>query len=153
MPDFTKRVAKGIAGDLQPGEQVLKALSAQPPGSLTRGINESGDTFRGMYRGGKDKRAHGEQAIGMSASIPPRNVFLTLTDRRLLVHTMTKLGSAEELAAEFDFERIHGFELDRGRFGSGTLDLVFTDETGVDFLIVQRQRPEEFMAAWETVRR
>ncbi len=152
MPDFTKRVAKAIAGELHPGEAIVKALSAQPPGSLTRGINETGDTYRGMYRGRKEKQRHEAEAAGMAARIPPRNVFLTLTERRLLIHTMSKLGSPEELVADVPFDQIGRVDFEAKRFGSGSLDLVFIDDTGIDILIVQRQRPEEFVAAWEHLR-
>ena len=153
MPDFTKRVAKAIAGELQPGESVIRTLSAQPPGSMTRGINETGDTYRGMYRGRKEKKRHEEEAAGLAARIPPRNVFLTLTDRRVLVHTMRGLGSPDELVADLGFDQVRSIDFDAKRFGAGTIDVTFADETGVDFLLVSRQRPEEFIEAWERLRR
>ena len=153
MPDFTKRVRKGIAGYLHPGEEVIKALSAQPPGSLTRGINETGDTARGFYRGQKEKKRHAAEASGLAGSIPPQNVFLALTGLRLLIFTMSKLGSPDDLVADIAFPQIDRVGFTKGRFGSGTIDVAFEDGTGIDFLIVSRQRPEEFITAWEQVRR
>jgi len=152
MPDFTKRVAKAIGGELQPGESIVKALSAQPPGSIARGMNETGDVARGLSRGRKGKQEHSEGALGIAARIPPRNVFLTLTDRRLLVHTMRGMGSPDELVADLSFDQVGSIEFDAKRFGAGTIDVTFADETGVDFLIVSRQRPEEFIEAWKRLR-
>jgi len=153
MPDFTKRVRKGIASDLEPGEAVLKALSGQPPGSLTRGMNEKFNVGYGILKGRREKRRHEATEVGLAARIPPRNVYLTLTDRRLLVHTHSKLGVPEDLVAGFSLDQIASIDLDSGRFGSGNIVVAFEDESSVDLLIVSRQRPVEFIDAWGEVRR
>jgi hypothetical protein len=149
VPDFTRRVARRAAGDLQPGEAVLRAVVAQPPGSLTRGINEpGGNLVSGLRQGRRDKREHGAEAAGLAAAVPPRNVYLTLTDRRLLVHTMSVLGSPKALAAALPLDRLARLTLDQQR-NSGILLVRFADGTSVDFLVVKSQHPEEFLATWD----
>ncbi len=149
MPDFTKRVAKAAAASLAPGESIHKSLAGQPPGSLTRGMNERFNVEYGIIRGRKEKARHAEEAVGLGAAIPPRNVYLTLTDRRMLVHTMSKVGKVEDLVAEYDYRQITDVRFEKTRLDGGVLELTFRDETGVDFLITQRQKPEVFVAVWE----
>jgi hypothetical protein len=147
MPNFTKRVARRAAGDLEAGETVLRAVVGQPPGSLTRGINEpGGNLVSGLREGRRSRRAGG--TAGLAAAVPPQNVYLTLTDRRLLVHTMTVLGSPKGLAAAFALDRVARVTLESGR-NRGNLLVAFTDGTSVDFLVVPSQHPKEFLAVWE----
>jgi hypothetical protein len=150
MPDYTKRILKG-AVDFEPGEQVLKTLAAQPPGSLTRGMNETLNVGYGYRKGRKQKALHAEGATGLAGSVPPQNVYLTLTDRRLVLHTMSKLGKPEDLAAQFRFDQIAAVRFEKRRLEGGTLEVAFADETSVDFLITQRQKPEDFVTAWDRV--
>jgi hypothetical protein len=151
MPDYTKRVLKGAGSDLEPDEQVLKSLAGQPPGSLTRGMNETLNIGYGFREGRKQKALHAEGAVGLAASIPPQNVYVTLTDRRLLVHTMSRLGKPEDLAADFRLDQVKAIRFEKKRLEGGSLQVMFSDETGVDLLIVQRQKPEEFLEAWYQV--
>jgi hypothetical protein len=149
VPDFTKRVVKRAAGDLEPGEAVLRSVVAQPPGSLTRGINEpGGNVVSGFRDGRRAKQEHAGGTTGLAAAVPPQNVYLTLTDRRLLVHTMSSMGSPRHLAAAFTLDRLARLTLEPRR-GGGILLVAFVDGTSVDFLVVQSQHPEEFLAVWE----
>jgi hypothetical protein len=149
MPNFTKRVARRAAGDLAAGETVLRAVVGQPPGSLTRGINEPrGNLVSGLREGRRSKRERAGGSAGLAAAVPPQNVYLTLTDRRLLVHTMTVLGSPKGLAAAFALDRVARVTLESRR-NRGNLLVAFTDGTSVDFLVVPSQHPEEFLAVWE----
>lgn len=148
MPDFTKRVARRAAGILEAGETVLRSVVAQPPGSLTRGINEpGGSVVSGVREGRRGKREHAGEAGGLAGTIPPQNVYLTLTDRRMLVHTMSWVGSPADLVATLDLGRIARMTLEPGRSG-GTLTVAFADGTSIDFLVVNSQHPREFLAVW-----
>jgi hypothetical protein len=149
MPDFTKRVVKGASSDLGPGEQVIRAVVAQPPGSITRGITETGSTAFGYRRGRKQKARHEAEVTGLAAQIPPQNVYLTLTDRRVLIHVMTKMGNPEQLVAQYRFDQIASIRCDPKRFKAGSLEVTFADETAVDLLVVQRQDPVSFVAEWD----
>lgn len=151
MPDFTKRVVKGAGADFEPGERVLKSLAGQPPGSLTRGMNETLNVGYGLREGRKQKAQHAEEGVGLAARVPPRNVYVTLTDRRLLFHVMSKLGKPEDLVAEFRFEQVAEIRFEKRRMEGGSLQVTFDDDTGVDLLIVQRQKPADFVDAWHQV--
>lgn len=153
MPDYTKRVLKGVGSDLEPGEQVLKSLAGQPPGSLTRGMNEKLNVAYGLREGRKQKTLHAEETVGLAAKVPPQNVYVTLTDRRLLVHTMSTLGKPEDLAAAYRFDQIKTMHFEKKRLEGGSLQMLFADDTSVDLLIVQRQKPEVFLGAWDRVNR
>jgi hypothetical protein len=148
VPDFTRRVAKRITGDLHPGEQVVRSLVVHPPGSMTRGITEAGDAVRGIHRAHKERARHDEEAAGMAARIPARGIFLTVTDVRLLVHGLSKVGTVGEVITEFRFGDVARMSFDAGRFGSGALDVEFADGSAVDFFVAQRQRPQEFVDAF-----
>lgn len=108
-----------IGPSLEEGESILKTLAAQPPGSISRGINETMSTGYGLVKGRREKKAHHAEAIGLAAAIPPQNVYLTLTDRRVLVHTHSKLGVPQKQVAQFTFDQLSSIRFDPGRFGSG----------------------------------
>lgn len=64
---------------------------------------------------------------------------------------MSKLGKPEELAAQFRFDQVKTIQFKKKRLKGGSLQVTFSDETGLDLLIVQRQKPEEFMEAWDQI--
>ena len=159
MPDLTGRVRKHGSGDLQSDETILKSLVGQPPGSKARALN----TVRlapGMIlpRGLSDIGADQVLALNkqienaVANRIPKQNVYITLTDLRMLVHTTTKLGKPKDLVASYSFEEISGVRLDNPKIGDGQVFVQYFDDSITNLLMVTRQNPEEFVDAWNQVR-
>jgi hypothetical protein len=64
---------------------------------------------------------------------------------------MSRLGKPEDLAADFRLDQVKTIRFEKKRLEGRSLQVMFSDETGVDLLIVQRQKPEEFLEAWYQV--
>ncbi len=84
MPDFTKKIMKNCADDLQAGEEFLQATVGQPTGTFSR---QAIGGVVGVLAAKKiaSMRDDGAGESGMAASVPKdKQLLIGLTDRRIL---------------------------------------------------------------------
>lgn len=151
MPDFSKRVQKKADEFLESGEEFIVAVVAQPPGSISRGVNDSGyrtdvATARGMAGAMRTKLERGDDDL--AARVPRSNGYLTLTSRRLLWLRQTRLGMATgEVLAAYTLDEVAGASWSRGTgVGNRALRLTFGDESEASVLIHKSQKPERLQS-------
>ena len=159
MPDLTRRVRKHRASDLRSGENVLRSLFGQPPGSKTRTLNSyAGEAIGASGRRigdpldltGKQVAAWNAQFDNpLSSRIPTRNVYITLTDQRLLVHTATVLGKPKKLVAEFALEELKNVRIEKGT--DPEVFVTYVDDSVTSLVMLSNQKPDEFAEAWHAL--
>ncbi|NND76170.1 MAG: hypothetical protein HKN44_14295 [Ilumatobacter sp.] len=158
MPDLTGRVRKHRGNDLEPDETIVKSLVGQPPGSKARRLN----TVRlgvgtilptGLSDIGADQILVWNAAIEnpLADRVPRRNVYITLTSQRMLVHTTTALGKPKELACSYAHDEIAGVRVDNPKIGDGEVFVQYADDSITNLLMVTNQKPDEFVDAWHVI--
>jgi len=100
------KLVRGVANDLEPGEEVLAAVQAIPDGEAEAGIlGAAGGVSLGAVgllfgsklgaSAGEDRRTSNEAAgVGSSKG---RQVAVVLTDRRIIVYTVGAFGKVKNL--------------------------------------------------------
>lgn len=95
MANWTKKLTKAAAADLEPGEEVRSALFLQPAGTTTRlvarglaGVVGAAIASRSGGGGGSDLVTD----AGIAASLPDQPVVVGLTGRRVLVFGHSSLS-------------------------------------------------------------
>ena len=161
MPDLTSRVRKHRAADLRNGENILRSLVGQPPGSKARAFNTAaGEAIGASGRPvgnpldltGKQVSAWNAQIDDpLSGRIPTRNVYITLTDQRLIVHTATVLGKPKKLVAEFALEELKDVRIEEGR--DTEVFVTYVDDSVTSLVMLSNQKPDEFAEAWQGLAR
>jgi hypothetical protein len=154
MPrDYTPSVAREVSPLLEPGEIVLKAVMGNPEGSLLGELNKGRASMRAAVEAMKAVR-EAEHATGLASTIPRRNAYVTITDRRLVFLGSTRLGRVDELLAGFGFGEIRDISAQRTGFTrrSSLLTVEFRDRTSVTYLIIQNQDSEGLIEAFRTAR-
>ncbi len=140
MPDFTKRVRKGL--ELPVGEKVVQAAVAQPAGSISRGFAEQRTSLGAVASAVQDKLAGDDDGAAMSGRVPARNGYLVATDRRLLWAGQRRTGSVGDIEAEFAYGEIVSATLgDGGGMSNKLLTIAFLDGSAVEVAVAKGQKP------------
>jgi hypothetical protein len=161
VPDLTSRVRKHRASDLRSGENILRSLVGQPLGSKARALNTvAGEAIGASGRPignpldltGKQVAAWNAQLDNpLSGRIPTRNVYITLTDQRLLAHTATVLGKPKALVAEFALEELKDVRIEDGT--NPEVFVTYVDDSVTSLVMLPNQKPDEFAEAWHGLAR
>ena len=116
MPDFTRKIMKNCADDLQAGEELLQATVGQPTGTFSR---QAIGGVVGVLAAKKiaSMRDDGAGESGMAASVPKdKQLLIGLTDRRILFFEVGAMsGNAKELAAAVELSDVHGMSVESAR--------------------------------------
>jgi|GEM_PF-3325201 len=155
MPNLTGRVVKNRSADLREGEEIVRSLVGQPPGSKARKLNHIAEvavTISSKDISGGQVLAWNEKIDNPLADrVPKQNVYLTITTQRLLVHTASGLGKPKDLAAEFELDDVANVRLDPTSRGKEAF-VHYSDESITNIAMVSPQKPDEFVAAFEQVK-
>ncbi len=150
MIDFTKKIHKHCADDLEPGEEVLASTFGQPPGAIRRQVAfgaiggavgaVAGDALANKRIKDSDQR-DGE---GITMDIPKGKAVLGLTSQRLLVFGHSAMsGRPKGLNAAIPLDQIQSINVDQGKM-AGKMLITFADGSSVDFDIVKTAGPRPF---------
>lgn len=148
MVDFSKKVKAHRSDVLHPGEEVVAAINALPPGSTKRAIGFGiGGAVGGVIAaaGQRGKEGDGDGEGGAAARIPAgKNVVLAVTPLRFLVfeHKMVS-GNPGELFAEFPLRDV-SVEAEKRKL-THLVTLGFSDGTSVAFEMPRAAKPERFL--------
>lgn len=157
--DFTKKVAKHCASDLQDGEQLQAAIFAQPAGMISRQIawGAVGGVV-GMAAGealAKKRRAENPEADdrrGLAADIPVGKAVLAVTDRRFLVFGHSALsGNPKELKHALPIERVAEMVPNPKKLTVGLL-IRFDDDSVLDVDAPKTSNPQALVDAFAALR-
>ena len=134
MPDFTKKIMKNCADDLQAGEELLQATVGQPTGTFSR-------------------QAIGAGESGMAASVPKdKQLLIGLTDRRILFFEVGAMsGNAKELAAAVELRDVHGMSVEKHKM-TYSLTVTFADNSARIFECVRMTKPQDIVDAFDTMK-
>ena len=160
MPDLTGRVRKHGAKDLGDGEEILRSIVGQPPGSKARKFNVAAEwAIEGVDKPGQPIDVNGSSVLAWNAEIedplaervPKQNVYVTLTNQRLIVHSASTLGKPKELVAEFGHDEVASMHVIEKRMDPGEFVVIYADDSITNLDMQTRQGPEEMVAAWERI--
>lgn len=155
--DMKKKVTKGKHG-LPDGEQILGTVLLNPLGTTASMSGGAAGGLIGSAVAGKvakrkqeaeDERVASEGATteGLASSFPAGRNFLSVTDKRWVVHSLGAMsGKAKEFAGEFAHGDITGLSYDKGKLSS-KLVLRFSDGSQVGLEVPGRLNIDEFLAA------
>lgn len=152
MIDFTKKIHKHCADDLEPGEEILASTFGQPPGAIRRqvafgAIGGAVGAVVGEAVANKrieDSEQNNDQ--GITLEIPAGKAVLGLSPQRLLVFGHSALsGRPKGLNASIPLDQISSIEVDEGKL-AGKMLITFVDDSSVDFDIVKTSGPGPFAA-------
>ncbi len=136
---------------LLPGEEVLAACTTNAKGSMKRmaimgGIG--GAVGAGIAAASDRKKGGGDvEADAMAARYPGSQLFLVVTDRRLLATTVGAMsGKPKELAAEWRRDELSSIEIERGKLAH-TITINFADGSAVECESPRGSDPETLAAA------
>ena len=122
MVDIAKKVRKHAAETLEPGEQVIEAAIISPRGAATRQAVAGG--VGGLVGMGiaaaidkKNNSGAPEAPQGSWADqFPKQKVFLTITDRRVVVHKFGEMsGRPKELLGWIPRDAVAGMQVEKGK--------------------------------------
>jgi len=142
MVDFVKKVQKKAGHDLLTGEVILDARVIQPAGSAFRNAVAAGamshtgalmDHRIQRWRTSQQNRSQAavEASGGLAVDFPTSKCFLTLTDKRVLVHSFASMtGSPKDLLASYELKDLAGMGGEQGKLVS-KLNLFFADGSSV----------------------
>ncbi|MEM1331991.1 MAG: hypothetical protein AAGG08_00910 [Actinomycetota bacterium] len=158
MIDFTKKIHKHCADDLEPGEQVLASTFGQPPGAIRRQVAfgaiggavgaVAAEVIANKRVTEADERAGDD---GIALDIPAGKAVLALSAQRLLVFGHSALsGRPKGLNASVPLDQVRSIALDQGKL-AGSMVITFADGTAIDFDIVKTAGPGEFAAAFSEI--
>lgn len=85
--------------------------------------------------------------------VPKQNVYVTLTNQRLIVHSASTLGKPKDLVAEFGHDEIASMHVIKKKLDPGEFVVIYADDSITNLDMQTRQGPEEMVAAWESVAR
>lgn len=155
--DMSKKVTKGEHG-LADGEQLLGTVLLNPLGTTaSMGGGAAGGLVGhgvGALMANRKKKSETERlesegatSDGMAATFPTGRNFLSVTDRRWVVHAIgTMSGKAKGLTGEFAHGDITGLNLDKGKLSS-KLVLRFSDGGQLGLELPRGSKVDEFLAA------
>lgn len=155
MVDFTKKVRKNAAETLEPGEQVHAAAVITPRGQVLRGALAGGvggvvglGVAAAVDSLAKTKAGVITPESGTWADqFPKKKVFLSVTDRRVVVHKFSELtGKPKELLGWVPREAVHGLEVEKGRITHAGV-LHFTDGSSYAVDLLKGSSAEEMVQA------
>jgi len=136
---------------LLPGEEVLAACTTNAKGSMKRmaimgGIG--GAVGAGIAAASDRKKDGGDVAVdSMAARYPGSQLFLVVTDRRMLATTVGAMsGKPKELVAEWSRDELSSIEVERGKLAS-TVTITFADGSAVECESPRATDPESLAAA------
>ncbi len=161
MADLTWRVKKHRASDLREGEEYLKSIVGQPPGSKARAVTTAAEghfvrperTHLSEWdKSGKAVAAHNASIDDpLVDRVPTQNVYVTLTNQRMTVHTANLLGKPKDLVAEFSHDEIADVLYKKLPVDPGEVYVVFSDESVLNLDMQTRQDPDALLAAWDSL--
>ena len=154
MIDFTKKIHKHCADDLEPGEEIVASTFGQPPGAIRRQVafgavgGAIGAVAGEALANKRIQDSDQTPGEGMTVAIPAGKAVLALSAQRLLVFGHSALsGRPKGLNASIPLEHIASIEVDQGKL-AGKMLITFVDETSVDFDIVKTSGPGPFADAF-----
>lgn len=151
MVDFTKKVTKNTSA-LHPGEEVLAATFAQPPGSTKRSVAFGIGGAVGAAVAASRKGGSGDPARGSASRMPVgKNVVLAVTPMRFLVFEHKPLsGNAGELLAEFPLGDV-SIEGEKRKL-THLLTIGFADGSSSQLEVARAAKPERFLEGFAAAR-
>jgi hypothetical protein len=151
MADWTKKTAKALRGDLQPGESVDAAVFVQPCGTMGSAVGKGvggliGKAVAGRFASDPDETLDSDR--GIAAEVGEAPLVLALTSQRLLVMSYSSLsGKPKEVRASFDRADLAGVRTEKQK-ASHHLVAHFADGTAREYEAPKLANdPEGFAAA------
>ncbi len=151
MVDFTKKVLKHATETLEPGEQVLHSGVITPRGAVSRQAVAGGvggligvGIAAAMNKRAGEKASEGAPQGSWADQFPKQKVYLSVTDRRLVVHAFGEgLGRPKELLGWIPREAVSGVQGSKGRIAH-PCTLHFSDGSTYDIDVMKGGKPEVF---------
>ncbi len=148
---YTEKFADQVKGSLRPGERVLAALRAQPPGStLAMGIGglAGAAVASKMAKNAKEAGAAG----AMASAWPNGQCGVGLTDQRLILFNFSMMGKAKDLVAEYPIEQVTSIEQEKKKI-TDAVRFSFADGSAIQVEVKKLEKTEEFTGAFGTTKR
>ena len=129
MADLAKKILKHAADTLEPGEQVLETAIVTPRGAMARQAVAGGvggvvglGVAAAMDKKRRDIAPEAPEGT-WADQFPKRKVFLSVTDRRLVVHAFGEMmGRPKELLGWVPREVVHAVQMEKAKLAhKGTL--------------------------------
>lgn len=133
MANWTKKLGKAAAGDLEAGERIAVALFLQPAGTTARSIGHGLGGAVGAAIASRSGDAESRDELvtdrGLAAAMPATATVVGITDRRLLVYGHSSLsGKPKQLRLALPLTDLAGVDVTQ-RKASHEVVLRFADET------------------------
>ncbi len=133
MADWTKKVSKAAAGDLQPGETVVAGVFLAAPGVAKKAAAFGAGGLIGAAVASKLTTKDDGTIVsdeGIAASVPDGPIVVGLTEQRVLLYSHGKLsGKPKDLVHSMARSDIAAVETEPGKVAT-KLTIVFADGTG-----------------------
>lgn len=115
---------------IENGETVLAACTTNPKGTMTRMVaKELGGILAAVAADGRQSNTPSGQ--GLADRFPAGQHYLVLTDRRLLVYSVSAMsGKPKELKAEWSRDELAGIATEPGKLAI-PMSIAFADGTAI----------------------
>lgn len=155
MPDYVKKIMKGRAEDLQPGEALEAATIGQPSGTFSRQAMGGlvGVLAAKKVASKREEALAGADETGIAASIPKgEQLFVAISDRRLLFFKVAVVsGNAKELVAEVALRDVHEMSVEKHKV-TFSLVVTFVDNSARMFECVKMTKPQAVVDAYNRLK-
>ncbi len=145
---LTARVARQAVALLGDGEGVRSAVVAEPSESFVGRVSE--DVVLGA-RLALDRPHPAGRSV--AAGIPRSSVVLAVTDRRLTIFGLTRMGRLRSVVASFGPDDLLQLSAARRDRTTSTLTMVFGDGSICRYTVVRKQDAEGFVGDFEDLGR
>ncbi len=150
--DYTDKVAKQAVALLPDGETVTRAVVANPSGGFMDRVNQGNPALLLAAWKAKEVSDAVEEAGGVAATVPRCNAYLTVTNQRLVIFDLTKMGKLKSVIAAFGPAEIDTLQSEQRDRNTADLLIGFPDGSACVYAVIQRQDAEGFVAEFESLR-
>lgn len=142
MPDLEAKFDKMKDRYVAPGERVLAVTASNPKGTFRAGMLSQGRQVK-RHAAAVGSRLDGQSLAG---SLPSQNLWLVLTDQRLMALETTGLFKAGEVLVEFGPEQVIGISPSK-KLMAWVADLTFADGSVHKLEMMRSAKPDGFFTA------
>ena len=150
--DYTEKVAKQAVALLGAEEPVRRAVVVNPIGGVMDTFGTGEIDVRRVSRQVQAADAAARVEGGVAASIPRKNAFLAVTDRRFVIFDLTWMGRLKSVVGAFTPEEIAELRVERRDRTTQELYITFDDGSTCGYAVIQKQDGEGLAAAFDSLR-
>jgi len=149
--DYTDKIAKQAVDLLPDGETVRRAVIANPTGGFMDSVNSGSAAVVWAALRAKEISDEVREGGGVAATVPRCNAYLTVTNERLVIFDLTKMGKLKSVIAAFSPAEIDTLQADQRNRNTADLLIGFPDGSACVYAVIQKQDAAGFVAEFESL--